>query len=66
VPAGAIFREGQRAFCYKWDGRRAEKVEVKTGPSDSVSVIVEKGLKKGDRICLSRPSDSLVAVGGSR
>lgn len=65
VPASAIFREGSKSFCYRWNGKRAEKLEVQTGLSDNMSVIIEGGLRNGDRVCLSQPADGLVAVGAS-
>ena len=61
VPVNAVFREGQRTFCYVWDGSRARQCEVKTGPSDNFCIVIESGLKKGEKVCLRRPAEADVA-----
>jgi len=57
VPVNAVFREGSKMFCYKWDGRRAHKKEVSVGPSDNVLIVIESGLRKGEKVCLRKPEE---------
>ena len=57
VPVNAVFREGQRAFCYVSDGRRTSQREVKTGPTDNFYIVIENGLKKGEKVCLRKPAE---------
>ena len=55
VPLEAVFERDGRSFCYLASGRRLEPREVWLGPSNQDFVVVEKGLRKGDRVCLREP-----------
>jgi HlyD family secretion protein len=55
VPLDAVFEKDGRSLCYAVSGRRVEPVEVVLGPSNQDFVVVEKGLRKGTRVCLRDP-----------
>ncbi len=55
VPLEAVFERDGRSFCYVVSGRRVTPREVALGPSNRDFVVVEKGLHKGDRVCLRDP-----------
>lgn len=55
VPLEAVFERDGRSFCYLAAGRRPDPREVSLGPSNQDFVVVEKGLRKGDRVCLREP-----------
>jgi len=55
VPVNAVFREGAKTFCYTWNGGRAYRKEVKAGPTDGALIVIDSGLRKGDKVCLRKP-----------
>jgi HlyD family secretion protein len=55
VPLEAVFEKDGRSFCYVARGRRATPREVVLGPSNQDFVVVEKGLRRGERVCLRDP-----------
>ena len=55
VPLEAVFEKEGRSFCYLASGRHLDPREVSLGPSNQDFVVVEKGLRKGDRVCLREP-----------
>ncbi|HET9314535.1 MAG TPA: efflux RND transporter periplasmic adaptor subunit [Vicinamibacteria bacterium] len=55
VPVGAVFERDGRHVCYVAAGRRAREREVVLGPSNQDHVVVEKGLERGERVCLRDP-----------
>ena len=55
VPLEAVFEKEGRSFCYLASGRHADPREVSLGPSNQDFVVVEKGLRKGERVCLREP-----------
>ena len=59
VPVNAVFREGQQTCCYVWDAQRAHRRDVKTGPSDNVLIVIEDGLKQGEKVCLRKPKEMM-------
>lgn len=44
--------------CYVAAGRRAKEREVAVGPSNQDHVVIEKGLRQGERVCLRDPGAS--------
>ncbi len=54
VPLEAVFEREGRALVYV-AGRRIRPREVVLGPSDQDFVVVERGLQKGERVCLRDP-----------
>ena len=54
VPLEAVFEREGRALVYV-AGRRIQPREVVLGPSNQDFVVVEKGLQKGERVCLRDP-----------
>ena len=62
VPLNAVFREGGRTCCYVWDGSRAHRRDVTTGPSDNVLIVIEEGLKKGEKVCLRKPKEEGIGL----
>jgi HlyD family secretion protein len=55
VPLEAVFEKEGRALAYVAAGRRAVPREVVLGPSNADFVVVEKGLRAGERVCLRDP-----------
>ena len=55
VPLEAIFEKEGRTWAYVARGRRAIAREVVLGPSNADFVVVEKGLGRGERVCLRDP-----------
>jgi len=55
VPLEAVFEKEGRSFCYLAEGRRGRPQEVVLGPSNQDFVVIEKGLRKGDRVYLRDP-----------
>jgi multidrug efflux pump subunit AcrA (membrane-fusion protein) len=55
VPLEAVFEKEGRSFCYLIQGGRAAPREVVLGPSNADFVVVESGLRKGDRVGLRDP-----------
>jgi HlyD family secretion protein len=59
VPVSAVFREAGESFCFTWDGRRAQKKKVKTGPTNNTLTVIEEGLNEGDRVYLRKPETEM-------
>jgi HlyD family secretion protein len=55
VPLEAVFEKDGRHVCYVASGRRAREREVALGPSNQDHVVVERGLQRGERVCLRDP-----------
>ncbi len=55
VPLEAVFEREGRSFCYVVEGRQVRQREVVLGPSNQDFVVVENGLRRGDRVCLRDP-----------
>jgi HlyD family secretion protein len=55
VPLEAVFEKEGRTLAYVASGRRAVARDVVLGPSNADFVVVEKGLARGERVCLRDP-----------
>jgi HlyD family secretion protein len=55
IPVFAVFREGGETFVYVARGSIFEKRTVTTGAQNEDLVEITAGLKKGERVALSRP-----------
>jgi HlyD family secretion protein len=55
VPLEAVFEREGRHVCYVAGRGGIRAQEVVLGPSNQDFVVVEKGLRKGDRVCLREP-----------
>ncbi len=55
VPLEGIHADDSLSFVYQVHGFSTKKVQVITGPSNDSFVIIEKGLKQGDKILLTIP-----------
>jgi HlyD family secretion protein len=55
VPIEAVFEKEGRSICYLIQGGRPLPREVVLGPSNADFVVVESGLRKGDRVSLRDP-----------
>ena len=55
VPLEAVFEKEGRTLAYVTRGRRAVPREIVLGPSNADFVVVEKGLGRGERVCLRDP-----------
>ena len=55
VPLEAVFDRDGRSICYALDRGRLHPREVVLGPSNQDFVVVEKGLRKGERVALREP-----------
>jgi multidrug efflux pump subunit AcrA (membrane-fusion protein) len=56
VPLEAVFERDGRHLCYVATRRGLVAREVVLGPSNRDFVVVEKGLRKGDRVALRDPA----------
>jgi HlyD family secretion protein len=56
IPRGALFEKDGKRVVYRALGRGFEPVEVTVGAASVSRVVVEKGLRDGDRIALRDPS----------
>jgi len=60
APIEAVQEKGGKTFAYVKNGKRYERVPVKTGDQNDNYVVITKGLAKGDVVCLrdpTRPAD---------
>jgi len=55
VPLQAVFERDGRSLCYVVRRGRLQAQEVVTGPSNQDFVVIDKGLREGDRIALRDP-----------
>ena len=55
VPLDSVFERDGRSLVYVLSGRRAEAREVVLGPSNQDFVVIENGLRRGERVCLREP-----------
>jgi HlyD family secretion protein len=55
VPLDAVFEREGRTLTYVVRGRGIHAQDVVLGPSNQDFVVVEKGLRKGERVCLREP-----------
>jgi HlyD family secretion protein len=55
VPLEAVFERDGRSLCYVVESRRVRPREISLGPSNQNFVVIEKGLRRGDRVCLREP-----------
>ena len=55
VPLDAVFERGGLSVVYVASGRHVEARGVVLGPSNQDFVVVERGLRKGERVCLRDP-----------
>ena len=56
VPLSAVFEADGESICYVLEGHRLRRRAVVLGPSNEDQVVVEKGLRRGDRVCLTDPT----------
>lgn len=63
VPLDAVFDRGGRHVCFVVHGRGLQAQEVVLGPSNQDFVVVEKGLRKGDRVALRDPEEPASGFG---
>ena len=55
VPLQAVFEREGRSVCYLVRRGRLQAQDVVTGPSNQDFVVIEKGLREGDRVALRDP-----------
>jgi HlyD family secretion protein len=55
IPLDAVFEKEGRHVCYAASGRHARERDVVLGPSNQDRVVVESGLRPGERVCLRDP-----------
>jgi HlyD family secretion protein len=55
VPLPAVFEKDGRSVCYVVRRGRLQPQEVVTGPSNQDFVVIDKGLREGDRVALRDP-----------
>ncbi len=61
VPLEAVFEKEGKTIVYLADSHKP--VEVKVGPKNQTSVVIESGLEPGQRICLRDPTLPLEEIG---
>ena len=64
VPLEAVFEKEGRRVCYVLERGRPRPREVVLGPSNQDFVIVEKGLRRGERVALRDPEAPPGGFGG--
>jgi HlyD family secretion protein len=64
VPLEAVFERGGRTVAYVASGGRPRMREVVLGPSNQDFVVVERGLRKDERVCLRDPDAPPSDFGG--
>jgi multidrug efflux pump subunit AcrA (membrane-fusion protein) len=65
VPRGALFDKDGRRVVYRWDGSGFTPVEVKVSRNSISRVVVDEGLRPGDRIALRDPTAKGAAPGAT-
>ena len=67
IPRGALFEKDGKRVVYRREGGGFAPVEVTVGRNSVSRVVVEKGLRDGDRIALRDPSrkETTTGAGGS-
>ena len=55
VPLQAVFEKEGRSVCYVVRRGRLQAQDVVTGPSNQDFVVIDKGLREGDRVALRDP-----------
>jgi len=55
IPLDAVFERDDRPIVYVASGRQVEPREVILGSSNQDFVVVERGLRRGERVCLREP-----------
>ena len=55
VPLQAVFEKEGRSVCYVVHRGRLQAQDVVTGPSNQDFVVIDKGLREGDRVALRDP-----------
>jgi multidrug resistance efflux pump len=67
IPRGALFEKDGRRVVYRHEGGRFVPVEVTVGRNSASRVVVEKGIREGDRVALRDPSsrEAMSAAPGS-
>jgi HlyD family secretion protein len=56
VPIQSVFQKDGRTVVYAARARGFSKREVRTGPKNSLFIVIERGLDEGDRIALRDPT----------
>jgi HlyD family secretion protein len=64
VPLQAVFQREDTTVVYKMGSRTPRMQEVKLGAMSSDYIVIEEGLKEGDRVCLRDPTLPLEEIGG--
>ncbi|PYQ17231.1 MAG: hypothetical protein DMF79_17760 [Acidobacteria bacterium] len=64
IPRGALFEKDGKRVVYRREGGGFVPVEVTVGRNSVSRVVVEKGLRDGDRVALRDPSQKATVAGG--
>jgi multidrug efflux pump subunit AcrA (membrane-fusion protein) len=64
IPLDAVFEREGRTIVYLASGSHVEPREVILGPSNQDFVVVEGGLRRGERVCLRDPGAPASDFGG--
>jgi RND family efflux transporter MFP subunit len=62
IPRGSVFEKDGKRVVYRLDGRSFTPVEVTLGPGSPSRVVIEKGLRAGDRIALRDPARAAAEI----
>jgi multidrug efflux pump subunit AcrA (membrane-fusion protein) len=65
IPRGALFEKDGKRVVYRGEGGAFVPVEVTVGRNSASRVVVEKGLRDGDRIALRDPLHKETPTGSS-
>ena len=53
VPVQAMYAHGPKFFCFVYDHGRWHAQEVKAGPTNDKTFVIESGLKEGDQVAMN-------------
>src|SRR3954447_13098970 len=53
VPVQAMYAHGPKFFCFVYDHGRWNAREVKTGPTNDKTFVIESGLKEGEQVAMN-------------
>ena len=66
VPVQSVVREGDKSMVYLPAGAKLASRQVQTGLSDNEFVVIEEGLREGERVALSPPLDKAGSATGEQ
>jgi HlyD family secretion protein len=66
VPIESVFEKDGKTVVYAMKSKKPKKVEVKVGRRNDTDVIIESGLKGGEKVCLRDPTVKMEELGAEK